>query len=75
MAARPKKAVDPEVAWLVQHRPREVRALVRDFKRLTRGRRGEFGTGAAYLVSLLEIGLKETRSQKRATARKAKPAT
>lgn len=66
-----------EIRWLVEHRRPEVRAVIRDFKRLTRGRRAEFGERAAYLVSLLELGLKEDtrkkRTKTRKTRKKAKP--
>jgi len=70
--AAAKKALDEgaEIRWLVQHRPSEVRAVIRDFKRLTRGRRAEFGERAAYLVSLLELGLKAEANRKRAASRK-----
>ncbi|HYX20460.1 MAG TPA: hypothetical protein VFA98_06400 [Thermoanaerobaculia bacterium] len=66
----PKKDEGAEIRWLVEHRRPEVRAVIRDFKRLTRGRRAEFGERAAYLVSLLELGLKDAASRKRAQARK-----
>lgn len=66
----PKKDEGAEIRWLVEHRRPEVRAVIRDFKRLTRGRRAEFGERAAYLVSLLELGLKDAANRKRARARK-----
>jgi len=45
---------------------------VRDFKRLTRGRRGELGPLAATLISNLEFALKDEQKRLRAEARKKK---
>jgi hypothetical protein len=64
--------LDAEVAWLVQHRAKEVRALVRGFRGMTRGRRAGFGVGSSYLVSLLELGLKKEAARKRSKSRRAK---
>lgn len=70
MTSQSKKDEDAEIRWLVEHRPGDVRAVIRDFKRLTRGRRAEFGERSAYLVSILELGLKEEVRKKRAQTRK-----
>lgn len=70
MTTLSKKDEGAEIRWLVEHRRSEVRAVIRDFKRLTRGRRAEFGERAAYLVSLLELGLKDATKRKRARTRK-----
>jgi hypothetical protein len=73
MKPESKKASEgAEIRWLVQHRRGDVRAVIRDFKRLTRGRRAEFGEKAAYLVSLLELGLKDEAKRKRAATRKGR---
>lgn len=58
-----------EITWLVKHRADDVKALVRNFKKLTRGRRSEFGAPAGYFVSLLEL---EMRAQRKAARAKAK---
>jgi hypothetical protein len=47
-----------EIAWFVTHRKSDVQAVIRNYKKLTRGRRGEFGIGAALFVSALEAELK-----------------
>ena len=46
-----------EIAWLITHRSEDVKAIVRHYKRLSRGRRGEYGVGAALFVSALEAEL------------------
>lgn len=50
-----------EIAWFVTHRKRDVQTVIRDYKKLTRGRRGEFGIGAALFVSALEAELESRR--------------
>jgi hypothetical protein len=50
-----------EIAWFVTHRKSDVQAVIRDYKKLTRGRRGEFGIGAALFVSALEAELESRR--------------
>jgi hypothetical protein len=65
--------VADEVLWLARHRKEDAWILVRDFKRLTRGRRGELGPVAATFVSNLEFALKDESKRLRAKARKKKP--
>lgn len=62
-----------EIAWLITHRSEDVKAIVRHYKRLSRGRRGEYGVGAALFVSALEAEL-ATRKLKDRLKKKAKKA-
>ena len=57
-----------EISWLVKHRADDVKALVRNFKKLTRGRRSEFGEPAAYFMSLLELEMRAQRKAARASS-------
>jgi hypothetical protein len=57
-----------EIEWLARHRAADARALVRAYKRMTRGGRAQHGTTAAYFVSLLEVALRGERARKRRKA-------
>jgi hypothetical protein len=57
-----------EIAWLVAHRKDDVLNVVKNFSRLTRGRRGEFGPPVVYFVSLLKL---ELAAQKKLARRAA----
>jgi len=70
MVANEVKTVADEVLWLARHRKEDAWALVRDFKRLTRGRRGELGPVAATFISNLEFALKDEQKRLRTAARK-----
>lgn len=59
-----------EVLWLARHRKEDAWNLVRSFKRLTRGRRSEYGPTAATLITNLEYALKDEQKRLRAAARK-----
>jgi hypothetical protein len=66
----PSKTVADEVLWLARHRKEDAWILVRNFKRLTRGRRGELGPVAATFISNLEFALKDEQKRLRAATRK-----
>jgi phytoene/squalene synthetase len=60
--------IEKQVRALCRRRREEVKKVVAEFRRLPRGRRRELGAAASYLVSLLEV---EVKQQVRAARRRA----
>jgi hypothetical protein len=59
------KKYSKEIAWFVTHRRADVIKVIRGFKRLTRGKRGERGPTVALFVSALEAELKMQKKLKK----------
>jgi len=70
------KFTDREIARFVLHRNRDVRALLRNFRKLPRGQQRNFGPKALFFVSVLEKELERQRElaviKRRKQAREAR---
>ncbi len=65
------KFTDREIARFVSHRNRDVRALLRNFRKLPHGQQRNFGPEALFFVSVLEKELERQRNLAVVKRRKA----